>query len=266
MGTKRQKCPNCGEKLEQIYHKLLEWNVPDSQRGRGLCPECGKGCITFDINIYHNDLERGRYPQTDEEKYGLCCSCGKRGDSRLWWERPSPEAEKPPFRIPAPGDDQVEDILASATPHELAMASLILGRPFKKETNDKDSLFSEDDMIFSYTRKQAIEDGVLVDVTYLATQEGYIYPVAMTRTLFEKYIRPDSTAEKGGETVMGRLHDVLTVLRVTAKRVEHADPAIVFFMVKFSMHGRPRTVKLKSICGPGDTLEPVVTIMFPDED
>jgi len=29
---------------------------------------------------------------------------------------------------------------------------------------------------------------------------------------------------------------------------------------------QPRAVTLKAVCGPGDNLEPVITIMTPDED
>ncbi len=30
--------------------------------------------------------------------------------------------------------------------------------------------------------------------------------------------------------------------------------------------GRQHKVELKAVCGPGDTIEPVITIMLPDED
>jgi len=38
----------------------------------------------------------------------------------------------------------------------------------------------------------------------------------------------------------------------------------VYYLVK--PNGRPKLETLKSICGPGDTLAPVITIMLPDED
>src|SRR4051812_27741843 len=37
------------------------------------------------------------------------------------------------------------------------------------------------EVIFAYTRKQAIEDGVLVDVTETAKEAGFKIPVALTR-------------------------------------------------------------------------------------
>ena len=38
-------------------------------------------------------------------------------------------------------------------------------------------------VIYTYTRAQAIEDGVLVDVSTLAAEAGIRYPTAVTRGL-----------------------------------------------------------------------------------
>ena len=38
-------------------------------------------------------------------------------------------------------------------------------------------------VIFSYTRAQAIEDGVLVDLSAWAREEGFRYPLAVTSTV-----------------------------------------------------------------------------------
>ena len=35
-------------------------------------------------------------------------------------------------------------------------------------------------VIYSYTREQALKDGVLVDVTQMEKEVGFIYPVAVT--------------------------------------------------------------------------------------
>jgi hypothetical protein len=44
---------------------------------------------------------------------------------------------------------------------------------------------TNEEVIFSYSRKQAIEDGVLVDLTSLARDAGIKFPVAVTRAVFE---------------------------------------------------------------------------------
>ena len=40
----------------------------------------------------------------------------------------------------------------------------------------------------------------------------------------------------------------------------------VIFVRRESGKLRRRTVQIKSICGPGDDMEPVITLMLPDED
>lgn len=40
-------------------------------------------------------------------------------------------------------------------------------------------------MIYSYTRAQALADGVLVDVSDIAREAGFRVPVALTRTAWE---------------------------------------------------------------------------------
>ncbi|WP_320008659.1 DUF6573 family protein [Maridesulfovibrio sp.] len=49
-----------------------------------------------------------------------------------------------------------------------------------------DSLFN---VIFSYTRKQAIEDGNLIDVIEQAKQTGFKVPVAVSLNLYEQVHR-----------------------------------------------------------------------------
>ncbi len=47
------------------------------------------------------------------------------------------------------------------------------------ENND---LFGE--VISSYTRVQALEDGELIDVSKTAKEAGFVFPIAVTRNLF----------------------------------------------------------------------------------
>lgn len=118
------------------------------------------------------------------------------------------------------------------------------------------------DVIFTYSRKQAIEDGVLVDVTETAKEAGFRFPVALTRQVWGKYIVPsDYDAERGQDTA-GRLWDTLWMLRVNARK----GGSCILFPVVFEMLGEPKTVQLKAVVGPGDDGGPVITIMMPDED
>ena len=120
-----------------------------------------------------------------------------------------------------------------------------------------------DELIYSYTRKQAIEDGVLVDVSMTAKEAGIRYPVVLTRAVWESYVQVPDGVEAQDEP--GRLWDILWMFRVATKRSKGGD------RINFSLYVRndnrlPRVVTLKAICSPGDDAEPVITIMLPDED
>lgn len=151
----------------------------------------------------------------------------------------------------------------------------------------KQELFTEADVIHTYSRAQAIEDGVLVDLmqpeTVKAVREaGFKFPVAMTSAAFHLAVWPivddaevddadDTSAEKWlksrGQDLQGRLWDVLWMLRCAIKAQPKAGPWAPFnISVQDWESRRRRVLRLKSICGPGDAGEPVLTIMLPDED
>ena len=128
-----------------------------------------------------------------------------------------------------------------------------------------DDLFSDANVVFRYTRAQAIADGVLVDVSELAKEAGFRIPVAVTATLWEGYITPPPSAEEEGQSTTGRLWDVLNVMRVAIRSLP-ANSDIVLFSVLFRMTEGTETVQIKALCGPGDDAEPVITIMLSNED
>ena len=125
-------------------------------------------------------------------------------------------------------------------------------------------LFGE--VISSYSRAQAIEDGVLVDVSSVAREAGIKFPVAMTRTVWEKYVEvPEGVScQDEARQAMGHPVDVPVCSREVRRR--HA-----VFKLYVRNHNRERLdrrdlVTLKAVCGPGDDAEPVITIMLPEED
>lgn len=131
-----------------------------------------------------------------------------------------------------------------------------------------DSMFG--DFVSVYSRRQAIEDGVLVDVSATAREAGFKYPVALTRALWDGYVRPGEGLEGHGQSESGRLWDVLTILR-TAIRLHRGGPTLLFDVLFLMAEpggaaARSRLVRLKSVIGPGDTPAPVITLMLPDED
>lgn len=119
------------------------------------------------------------------------------------------------------------------------------------------------DALFSYTRAQAIADGVLVDVSGTAREAGIRFPVAMTAAVWNRFVELPAGLE-GIQDRDGRLWDILWMFRTAAKR-EGGQLLRFQLLVQNDAKG-PKEVTLKAVCGPGDEAEPVVTIMLPDED
>ena len=110
------------------------------------------------------------------------------------------------------------------------------------------------EVISSYSRAQAIEDGVLVDVSEINdAAKLFKFPVAITTAVHAAVARG---AGKSAETYKARLFDVLHMAILAAK----ADPD-VFFRVKVGA----RNLDLWGNCGPGDDASPVITIGFPSD-
>ena len=122
-----------------------------------------------------------------------------------------------------------------------------------------------------YTREQAIEDGVLVDVTEWASSGangmmgGFCVPVAMTRALWEQVdIEADDhapwrrLARQRGESTRGRAHDVLWLTSLAARRSPRADRIPVgVVMTTEGSRGRlvRKTLRLEAVIdGDGVTI------------
>ena len=128
-------------------------------------------------------------------------------------------------------------------------------------TETMESLFGN--VISSYSRAQGIEDGGLIDVSDTSKEAGIKYPVAITHAAWVDVVEPDRFALRHGESVAGRLWDVLWMLKVHAQT--HFGQELTYTLIA-TKGGHQRHVHLKAICGPGDTLDPVITIMLPGED
>ncbi len=120
----------------------------------------------------------------------------------------------------------------------------------------------DDVVIFSYSRAQAIEDGVLMDAGKLAVEAGFRYPVALTHAAWSTCVTVPTDAVDQDET--GRLWDVLNCLRIAARG--KSGECLKFIVLVKTPEKKIALIELKSICGPGDDHEPVITIMLPEED
>ncbi len=124
------------------------------------------------------------------------------------------------------------------------------------------------EVISSYTRRQAIEDGVLVDVSHLAGEAGFRCPVALTHTVFDRHVRVPEDVPWQDQT--GRLWDILWMLKFAIGRVrniqQEAPRELHFELFVQNEPNTPKPVTLKALVGPGDNAEMVMTIMLPEED
>ena len=121
-------------------------------------------------------------------------------------------------------------------------------------------------VIYSYTRRQAVADGVQVEVTTTAQEAGIRFPVFLTRAVFDAYV----TVPPGvtGQDEAGRLWDVLTMARFAILRSRPGCDRLPVALYVRNDNRRPRLVRLTAVCSPLDIDDPklAITVMLPGED
>ena len=122
-----------------------------------------------------------------------------------------------------------------------------------------------------YTRAQAIEDGTLVDVSETAREAGFSIPVAITRSVWSRLVAlPEGY--QGFQDERGRLWDLLWMARHYALRASNSDRVRMCVLVRdvrkdLRDSNRPPRKHFPIVTiGAGDGGEPVVTIMFAEDD
>lgn len=117
--------------------------------------------------------------------------------------------------------------------------------------------------VFSYTREMAIADEILIDISGIAQEAGFKVPVAVPEALYNGYLVPGENLTNEGQSESGRIWDMLMILSFSCRG---SSESIVHISVRMLMGHGYQMVKMKSVIGPGDNLEPVLTIMLPNED
>lgn len=127
----------------------------------------------------------------------------------------------------------------------------------------------EDNIIFSYSWDDAVNDGTFVDVSKVAKEAGIKFPTAVTSNLYHTYLKPNEEMEKQGQSLEGRLWDVLTVFRFAiraSKNTNHLEFKVDFLM-PHSPNPKAETVKIWATCearSPQNP-EPIITLMLPED-
>jgi hypothetical protein len=135
-------------------------------------------------------------------------------------------------------------------------------------------------LVYAYTRSQAIADGFQVEVSKVAREAGITYPVFLTRAVYDNYVAVPAGVT--GQDEAGRLWDIVWMTRFAIIRMRsprnrpstinhppstsHRLPVALY--VRNSDSQPARLIKLIAVCGPLDIDDPApaITVMMPDED
>ena len=124
--------------------------------------------------------------------------------------------------------------------------------------------------VFTYTRQQALQDGLLIDVSADAQEAGFTIPMAVTRRVFENCIewseQDARNKPRGYQDQNGRQWDVIWM----AAQSFTGDPTQTETVYQLRVvprpgHGRRRIQTLKLKIDRSDNDETVGTILFPNE-
>ena len=126
-------------------------------------------------------------------------------------------------------------------------------------------------VISTYTRTQAIEDGVLIDPGSMAKEAGFKWPVALTTDAWVDCVAwtDADSQQQVHQDQSGRLWDTLYMASHTIRTSKDSGDRLLFQIYRVPRDGHSTDavlVTLKLIVGPGDSGEPVITILLPDED
>ena len=126
--------------------------------------------------------------------------------------------------------------------------------------------FDSAEVVFRYTRRMAIADGVLIDATqgdFIAVSREHFpdHHLAMTSAVFALLEHGVETGE--GAELAGIWHDVLWMSRVGRVRLLSGGHT---FKVGIRARSQLRWHELKILFHGGDNGEPCATVMLPDED
>ena len=121
-------------------------------------------------------------------------------------------------------------------------------------------------VVYSYTRAQAVADGVQVEVSKVAAEAGIRFPMFLTRTVYDAYVTvpPDVS----GQDESGRLWDIVWMTRFAIIRAKPGTNRVPVALYVRNDNHRAKLVKLIATCGPTDIDDPApaITVSMPDED
>lgn len=125
-------------------------------------------------------------------------------------------------------------------------------------------MFENENLIYAYTRKDALEDGLQVLLTGeagdMAKQVGYRWPVYMTHSIFS-IIQEATEKRKGYLCFNGILWDILHMSRVNSRQT--SDRSIEF---EVKIAGKIHTLWCESGATDIDDPTPCLTFSLPSDN
>ncbi len=137
------------------------------------------------------------------------------------------------------------------------------------KTDPMTEFFGE--VISTYSRAQALEDGVLVDAGEMAREAGFRIPVVVTAAAWADCVAwTDADSERQvHQDPSGRLWDLLFMAHHAIRSSRSGGDRLTFQLCRVPRDGKSTEATittLKLIVGPGDEGESVVTILLLNED
>ena len=132
-----------------------------------------------------------------------------------------------------------------------------------------DKLFNDCEIIYSYTRNQALADGVLIDLNQVIPihESGFKYPIACTSTVWA-IISEAVNNKKYFNDIKGVVWDIMWMLKCQILKGNSTNEVCFQVIITGTEEKKDadNLYTFKSLCHPGDAGEPVITVMLPDED
>jgi hypothetical protein len=162
------------------------------------------------------------------------------------------------------------------------VATIINGEPDATKSlrgQEQNKMFDMKE-IYSYTTKQAVEDGVLVKIdSGILTEIGIKIPVYLTDTVHRRYVEVPADA-KDNQDIDARLFDLLYMFAITAKQTDSGYLKYKFTCLlrkdataqanenKSDLSPFHKEITLKAVCTAQDIddASPAIFIMLPSED
>jgi len=120
--------------------------------------------------------------------------------------------------------------------------------------------------IYRYTRKQALADGVQIDVSTTAKEAGFRISVFITQAVFNQYVKVPKGVECQDES--GRLWDIIWMLRWAITKCNSQEDRQPFQLNVRNSNEDAQPVTLHFVYGAVDFDDPSpsITVLLADED